>query len=213
MALALGIGKKKARRVMKKYNIKPFKRKLKFKKRLDFRNKPAPFNNLIKSICPIKPNLIYVGDFTYIKFKSKYIFLATFMDLFTREIIGWSVSNKHNKKLVLSALLSALEHNDYRLPKAIHTDQGSEYNCKQYTNFLKYLNINVSMSKKASPWENAHQESFYSNFKTELGYEFDRFDTLGHLVEAIHQQINYHNKHRIHTVLKMTPYQFRLKHQ
>jgi transposase InsO family protein len=209
----LGIGKKRARRIMKKYNIKPFKRKFKFKKRKDLRNNPAPFNNLIKNICPLKPNIIYVGDFTYIKFKSKYVYLATFMDLFTREIVGWSVSDKHNKKLVLSALLSALEHNHYQLPKTIHTDQGSEYNCKQYVDFLKYLNINVSMSKKASPWENAYQESFYSNFKTELGYEFDRFDTLGHLIEAIHKQINYHNKHRIHTTLKMTPYQFRLKHQ
>jgi putative transposase len=198
---------------MNKYNIKPFKRSKKYKKRLDLRNKPAPFQNLIKTTCPIRPNLTYVGDFTYIKFKSKYIYLATFMDLFTRQIVGWSISNKHNKNLVLNALLSALENNNYQLPKTVHTDQGSEYNCKQYTNFLNYLNINISMSKKASPWENAFQESFYSNFKTELGYEFDRFETLGHLIEAIHQQINYHNNHRMHTTLKMTPTQFKEKHQ
>lgn len=198
---------------MKKYNIKPYKRGKKHNKRLDLRTKPAPFENLIKYSCPIKPHLVYVGDFTYIKFKSKYIYLATFMDLFTRQIVGWSISNKHDKNLVLNALLSALENTNYQFPKIIHTDQGSEYNCKQYISFVKYLGINISMSKKASPWENAYQESFYANFKTELGYEFDRFESVGHLVESVHKQINYHNNDRIHTTLKMTPRQFEHKHQ
>lgn len=112
------------------------------------------------------------------------------MDLFTREIVGWPISNKHSKFLVLDALLSAFDNKHYKLPKFIHTDQGSEYNCKQYAEFVWYLNINVSMSKKASPWENGYQESFYSNFKTDFGIEFDRFETIGGLVEAIHQQIN-----------------------
>jgi len=58
------------------------------------------------------------------------------------------------------------------------------------------------MSAKASPWENAYQESFYDNFKTDLGLEFKRFETIGEFVEAIHQTINYDNNERIHTKLK-----------
>lgn len=73
---------------MKIYGIKPYKRKAKWKKRRDLRRKPAPCLNLIKYSCPIKPNLIWVSDFTYIKFKSKFYYLATFMDLFTRKIVG-----------------------------------------------------------------------------------------------------------------------------
>lgn len=65
------------------------------------------------------------------------------------------------------------------------------------------------MSKKGSPWENGYQESFYNNFKTDLGLEFDRFNSLGELVEAIHQTINYYNQQRIHTTLKMSPNQFK----
>lgn len=212
IAIALGIGKKRARRVMKKFSIKPTKRKSKLRKRRDERRPDAIYPNHIKSFCPISPNLVYVGDFTYIKHHDQYIYLATYMDLFTREIVGWSISNKHTKFLVLDALLSAFENTQYKLPKFIHTDQGSEYNCKQYTSFVQYLNINVSMSKKASPWENGYQESFYSNFKTDLGIEFDRFETVGELVEAIHQQINYHNNTRIHTTLKMSPAQFKQKY-
>jgi len=212
MAIALGIGKKRVRRVMKKFGIKPTKRKSSLRKRRDERKPNAIYPNHIKSFCPISPNLVYVGDFTYIKHRDQYIYLATYMDLFTREILGWSISNKHTKYLVLDALLSAFENTQYKLPKFIHTDQGSEYNCKQYTSFVQYLNINVSMSKKASPWENGYQESFYSNFKTDLGVEFDRFETVGELVEAIHQQINYHNNTRIHTTLKMSPSQFKQKY-
>lgn len=197
---------------MRKFGIKPTKRKSKLRKRRDERKPDAIYPNHIKNICPVTPNLVYVGDFTYIKHQDKYIYLATYMDLFTREIVGWSISNKHTKYLVLDALLSAFENTQYKLPKYIHTDQGSEYNCKQYTGFVTYLDIKVSMSKKASPWENGYQESFYSNFKTDLGAEFDRFETIGELVEAIHQQINYHNNTRIHTTLKMSPVQFRQKY-
>ena len=65
------------------------------------------------------------------------------------------------------------------------------------------------MSKKKSPWENCYQESFYSNFKTDLELEFDRFNSLRELIKAIHQTINYYNKARMHTSLKMPPAMFK----
>ncbi len=206
------MGARTIRRVMKKFAIRPTTRRSPLRKRRDERRPDAIYPNHIKSFCPISPNLVYVGDFTYIRHNDKYIYLATYMDLFTREVVGWSISNKHTKFLVLDALLFAFESTGYKLPKFIHTDQGSEYTCKQYTSFVQNLNINVSMSKKASHWENGYQESFYSNFKTDLGIEFDRFETIGELFEAIHQQINYHNNTRIHTTLKMSPVQFRNKY-
>lgn len=86
-----------------------------------------------------------------------------------------------------------------------------EYTSKEYTGFLESLGVQISMSRKASPWENGYQESFYNNFKTDLGLEFDRFQTLGEFVAAIHATINYYNTTRIHTALKMSPEQYRLK--
>jgi len=67
------------------------------------------------------------------------------------------------------------------------------------------------MSCKGSPWENAYQESFYSQFKVDLG-DPNRFNELGELIEETHNKINYHNKERIHGILKMTPKQFRKNH-
>jgi transposase InsO family protein len=208
--MELKLGKNRVRRVMKLYHVKPYKRKARWRKRRDYDKPEAPYPNLIKGSCPIKPEIIMVGDFTRIEYGEGVIYLATYMDLFTREIVGWSISTSHTAELVINALFDTIKTLG-RIPKIIHTDQGSEYNCKEYLDLLRKLNIRISMSKKASPWENAYQESFYDNFKTDLGLEFDRFPGIGELAEAIHQTINYYNKQRIHTKFKMSPAKFKSK--
>ena len=193
---------------MKVYGIKPYKRKARWRKRRDERRFPAPFANLIKGICPIRPSVIWVSDFTYIRYQDKFLYLATFMDRFTREIVGWQVSIKHTKELVIDAFWDSFKQTG-TFPKIVHSDQGVEYACEAYTKLITKLGIKISMSRKASPWENAYQESFYNNFKTDLGLEFDRFSSIGELVEAIHHTITYYNLGRIHTSLKMSPTKYR----
>lgn len=133
------------------------------------------------------------------------------MDLYTREIVGWYLTDRHTSDLVIEAFLDAFQ-NTGLLPELVHSDQGSEYTSKKYTDLVEKLGVKVSMSKKSSPWENGYQESFFNNFKTDLGLEFDRFNTLGEFVEGIYQTINYYNNTRIHTILKMSPNKFRLLH-
>jgi putative transposase len=212
IALELKLGKKKIRRVMKQYCIKPYKRKARWRKRRDERRNSQPYSNLIKGSCPIQPGTVLVGDFTHLTYQSKILYLATYMDLCTREIVGWYISTHHTKEIVLEALLDAIKTLK-TVPKIVHTDQGSEYCSKENISFLQSLGIQVSMSKKASPWENGYQESFYNNFKTDLGLEFDRFETLGELIAAIHQTITYYNTKRIHSVIKMTPEEFRRRRE
>jgi len=195
---------------MRLFELKPYKRKARWRKRRDERRSPAPYQNLIKGTCPIRRNLVFVGDFTYLRLNNRFIYLATFMDLYTREIVGWNISTKHTKEFIFEAFWDAVMSSG--IPKIIHTDQGSEYRSKEYQELMNQLNVQISMSKKSSPWENGHQESFYNNFKTDLGLEFERFNTSGELIEAIHQQINYYNKQRIHTKLKMPPTTFKQKH-
>lgn len=210
IALALGIGQRTTRRIMKQYGIKPFKRKARWRKRRDERRDPQPYPNLIKGLCPLVPGTVLVGDFTHLTHLGKIIYVATYMDLCTREIVGLYIANRHTKEIVLEALLDAIKTLG-KLPKIVHTDQGSEYCSKENLEFLSSLGIQISMSKKASPWENGYQESFYNNFKTDLGLEFDRFETLGEFIEGIHQTIHYYNTKRIHTSLKMSPEQFKLR--
>ena len=209
IAIELKMNKKKIRRIMKKYGLKPYRRRMKKPFKPDDLNKPATiFRNEIKGFCPIRPNVVWVADFTYMKFHGKFFYLATVMDLFTREIIGWSVSVRHDHYLVLEALNMALSTTK-KLPLFFHSDQGNEYDSIDCITRLQENNITVSMSTKGSPWENGFQESFYSQFKVDLGRP-DQFETFGELIEAIHLQINYYNKSRILTSLKMSPVKFRV---
>lgn len=139
---------------MKVYGIKPYKRKARWRKKKDYGKPPATYPNLIKGSCPIKSEVILVGDFTRIPYKDGIIYLATSMDLYTREIVGWNVSGKHTTELVMNALFDAIKTLG-RVPKIVHTDQGSEYQSKDYLSMLSKLGIQVSMSKKASPTQNA----------------------------------------------------------
>lgn len=170
-----------------------------------------PYQNEIKDLCPIVPGVVYVCDFTHIEYYRKSLYLATLMDLYTREVVGWEVSSRHTKELVMRALLDAAVSRG--LPRIIHSDQGAEYCSKDYLQALLSAGITISMSKKSSPWENGYQESFYGNFKTDLGLEFERFGSVGELIEAIHHTMNYYNNERIHTTLRMPPAQFRRLHE
>jgi len=133
------------------------------------------------------------------------------IDLFSRELVGWSISRYHTSTLIIEALFDAL-HNQKTQPKYIHSDQGSEYRSKKYIQCLNYLGINISMTDKASPWQNGHKESFYGKFKLELE-DVNNYSSISSLIEAIHMQIYYYNTERIHTALKMSPLQFKQKHR
>ena len=204
LASHLKINKKRVLRVMKLFGIKPYRRRGKkpFKK-------PGitalTYPNLLLKILPVKANQIWTSDFTYLKFKDKFIYLATIMDIFTREVVGFSVSTSHGVPLIINAFLSAL--NLRAPPEILHSDQGREYTSRIYTTLVSMFKIFISMSRRASPWENGYQESFYSQFKVDLG-DPNRFDSLGELVAEIYQTINAYNTERIHTSLKMPPRQF-----
>lgn len=209
LAIALGANHKRTFRVMKIFGIKPYRRRgRKFRKTKDL---VRIYPNLLQQLpFPEKPNIIWVSDFTPISFHGRMVYLATIMDIFNRKIVGWNLLNSHAVQLTLVALMSAVEK--YGRPKILHSDQGSEYTSKVYTSFTENLGIKLSMSKKASPWENGYQESFYSHFKVDLSDQ-NRYRTLGELAVAVYQQIYYYNNQRIHTKLKMPPAIFALRQQ
>lgn len=202
IAIELKINKKRVLRVMKLFNLKPKrKRKAPFK-RDDFNQAPMSIPNLISGTIIEAQNQIWVSDFTYLPYFGRFLYLATVEDIFTREVVGWSVSLKHDANLISEALLNAIDANP--TPQIIHSDQGSEYRSQDYLNLLKSLNIKPSMSQKARPWQNGYQESFYSEFKLELGHP-QCYPNIGELTEAIIQQIYYYNNERIHSALKCPP--------
>jgi putative transposase len=210
IALEFPLNKKRILRVMKKFEIKPYRRRAKKpRKKDDERKQETKWKNEIIGLCPIRPNVVWASDFTYIKFMGRFLYLATIIDVYTREIIGWNISTRHDTKLVLGALEHAIKRSG-TVPVYLHSDQGSEYDAKAYEDFVLEQGVILSMSHKNSPWENGFQESFYSGFKVDLGM-VSRFEKVEELIEEIYQTIFYYNNQRIHTSLKMSPIAFKKK--
>ncbi len=210
VAIALGWNRKKVRRLMKKFELKPrLRRGRKGQKKSDLGLAPSGYPNLVSNWSPIEPDIVWFADFTYLKVRDSFLYLATVIDGYSKEVLGFAISQRHNRQLIKAATLEALEFRK-RLPQYFHSDQGSEYQSEEHLKLLENMGVQVSMSQKASPWQNGHQESFYSQFKLELG-ELSQL-SVGEIVERIYQQIYYYNHLRIHTTLKMPPRRYYLNH-
>jgi transposase InsO family protein len=211
VALFLGLNRKRIHRIMKKFGIRPRLMRGRPWKPGDVGKPATTIPNLAKTICPIKANVLWAGDFTYIPWRGDFIYLATVIDVYTRENVGWHVGMRHTTDLVIQAFLDATERTG-ATPHIFHSDQGSEYVSGEYELLLANLNVKASQSRKSSPWENSFQESFYNQFKLELG-KSSRFNDLGELIAAIHAQMRYYNYRRIHSALKMPPATYRARHE
>jgi len=210
VALALGKNKKPIIRVMKVNHLKPkIRRGWKPTKSEDLNRPETRVENVLKVVYPVRPNVIWAGDFTYLWFVDRFWYVATVIDIYTREIVGWHIANHHTTTL-MDAFTDAVRRTK-TAPKYFHSDQGSEYVAGAYESLLSEHQVTPSHSRKSSPWQNGFQESFYSQFKLELG-NLNRFNHIGELIEAVHQQIAYYNFRRIHSVLKMPPVLFKEKY-
>lgn len=212
VAWALNINKKAVKRIMSLNGLKPSIRRRWRPTRPEDINRPETrVENVLKAICPIRSNIIWAGDFTYMWFKDRFWYLATVIDIHTREIVGWHIANHHTTSLIMDALSDA-KRRTKTSPMYFHSDQGSEYVSGAYESLLEEYDIIASHSRKSSPWQNGYQESFYSQFKLELGNP-NRFNHIGELIEAIHGQIAYYNNKRIHSAHRMPPAMFKEKQQ
>ena len=125
-------------------------------------------NVLNRDFTPITPNQVWTGDVTYIRIKGGWCYLAVVIDLYARNIIGFSVSNSPDSELTSKALMMAYES---RLqPKGVlfHSDQGSHYTSKYFADAVAGCEeMTHSMSRKSNCWDNAPTERFFRSFKTE----------------------------------------------
>lgn len=115
----------------------------------------------------VTPNQAWVTDITYIRTWQGWLYLAVVIDLYARNIVGWSMKPTLAKEIVIDALLMAVWR---RKPKAnvlVHSDQGSQYGSDEWHRFCKEHNLTPSMSRKANCWDKAVAESFFSNLKKE----------------------------------------------
>lgn len=208
IAWTLGVNKKAVIRIMKLHRLKPKIRRGWHPAKPDDLGRPETrVENILKLICPIRPNVVWAGDFTYLWYGGRFWYVATVIDVYTREIVGWHIANHHTTSLIVDAFTDAIRRTK-TAPKYFHSDQGSEYLSGAYESLLATHSTIPSHSKKSSPWQNGFQESFYSQFKLELGNP-NRFSHIGELIEAVHRQIAYYNNRRIHSAFRLPPIVFK----
>lgn len=207
VALHLKINHKRAARVMSMYGIHP-PRGRRWSRGIT-QSTPTSYVNLIKEITPAYPSHIWTGDITEIVYRGKKLYLIELQDRYTREIVGVSVGHHHDSLLVSRALHMALD-NGHVPPHYLHTDKGSENTSDYLVSELTTRGIQLSVSDTASPWQNP-AESWHSRLKGEFG-DPSRFETQGELIAELYAYVRYYNTLRIHTVIKMTPHQFRAKY-
>lgn len=162
-------------------------------------NHPISPNLLKRQFNVSRPNQYWVGDITYIPTSKGWLYLATVIDLYSRQVVGWSMSNRMQAKLVNDALLMAIWKRKPAKGLILHTDQGSQYASISHRAVLKDHSIIQSMSHKGNCWDNAVAESFFHTLKTELTHHH-KFKDREEARHVIFEYIEvFYNRIRIHS--------------
>lgn len=162
-------------------------------------NKPIAPNLLNRKFNVSVPDSYWVGDITYIPTNEGWLYLATVIDLYSRKVIGWSMSNRLKADLVDNALLMAIWQRKPAKELVWHTDQGSQYVADSHAQIIKQHGIVQSMSRKGDCWDNAVAESFFHTLKTEAIYHH-KFKTREEAKSVVFEYIEvFYNRVRSHS--------------
>ena len=195
------VSKGRVERLMRKHGIKA-KRARRHKQTYEHRDVVAPVNNILnREFSTHKPNKKWVQDITFIETRQGWLYLAVVLDLYSRAIVGWSMSDRINGQLVLDALDMAITQRKPNKKVLVHSDQGSQYTALKYRDKLKEHDMICSMSRKGECHDNAVAESFFHTLKEELVYD-ESFTTKIEARQAIFKYIEFfYNRKRLHSTI------------
>ena len=152
---------------------------------------------------------LWVADITYIRLEEEFVYLAVILDAYSRRVIGWHVDDTLTDLLTIAALRMALAHRQVQPGLVHHSDRGVQYASGDYTQLLKDRHIDISMSRKGNPWDNAACESFMKTLKYEEVYRTeyrnlaDARGRIGEFLEGVY------NEKRLHSALQyLAPNEF-----
>ena len=195
---------------LRKINRIESKRRRRFKVTTKSKNnKHIVPNRLNRYFSSLGPNKVWVGDVTFIATRTGWLYLAILLDIYSRKVIGWSMSNRNDKYLVLNALNMAIQKRTPSPGLLHHTDRGAVYSSDEYRNKLSSKGCISSMSRSGDCYDNAVAESFFSSLKNELTYK-NVFNSRNQARTEIFKYIEiFYNRQRIHQSLNyLTPEQF-----
>lgn len=203
------VNHKTVEELMKRNGIQA-KRKKKFKATTNSKhNLPIADNLLNRNFKANKPNETWVGDITYIATEEGWLYLAAWIDLCTRKVVGWSMASRMTADLVVDAFRMAIFRQKRQIPNIVHSDRGSQYASGDFRKELKKYGCKQSMSRKGDCWDNAVSESFFGTLKNELVYH-EKYKTREEARLSIFDYIEmFYNKRRIHSYLNyVSPEEF-----
>lgn len=198
------INPKRVYRILQEDNLLCLRRR-KFVVTTDSSHGLKVYPNLAKNQVVTGLNQLWVADLTYIRLQEEFVYLAVILDAFSRRVIGWALDRTLEHRLTLSALHMALTQRQFEPGLVHHSDRGVQYASQDYTPELQEYGIQISMSRKASPWDNAQSESFLKTLKYEEVYRTeyrdlaDAYDGIRRFLEKVY------NRKRLHSALGYLP--------
>lgn len=202
------VSRRKIRRIMTKFNFISSYTTLTFKPQITTKNEQKIANMLSRQFDRTKPMEALVTDLTYVKVDKKWHYVCFILDLFNREIVGYSSGPNKSVDLVLQAI-GTIEHSLTDV-EIFHTDRGKEFDNKSIDELLDAFQIKRSLSRPGCPYDNAVAEATYRAFKIEFIYQ-QSFDSLFELQYELMDYVNWWNKFRKHGKLGyQSPVNYRL---
>jgi putative transposase len=208
LARGIRVGKERVRHLMQQHGIKA-KTKRKFVVTTDSRhNLPVAPDLVQRRFNPEAPNRLWSGDITYIATDEGWLYLAAVIDLFSRQVVGWSMQAHMQTSLVKDALTMAWFRRRPDAGLIFHSDRGSQYCSHEFQNALRIWQMRSSMSRKGNCWDNAPTESFWGRLKTASLYG-KKFATRREAMDAVLDWMAFYNHRRLHSTLGyLSPMQY-----
>ena len=170
-------------------------------------------NHLKQCFIATRPNALWVTDITYIRTYEGWLYLAVILDLFSRKVIGWSMSHRMTRQLALHAFEMAVSRRDISDEAILHSDQGSQFASSDWQRALKKYNVTPSMSRRGNCYDNAVAESFFKTLKKECVRKYI-FKTREEAKRKIFEYIEmFYNSKRRHSYLNyLSPNNFEIRY-
>jgi putative transposase len=203
------VNHKRVLRLMREDNLLSLRRK-KYVLTTDSTHTLPIYPNLARHMKLTAPNQLWVADITFIRLRDEFIYLAVVLDAYSRGVIGWDLARTLEADSAVAALRMALELRNWKAESLVHhSDRGVQYASGEYTGLLEEKEIQISMSRRGNPYDNAHAERFMRTLKEEevhdntyLNLE-DARRRIGEFIEQVY------NRKRLHSALRyLTPEEF-----
>jgi putative transposase len=203
------VNRKRVLRLMREDNLLSLRRK-KYVFTTDSAHTLPIYPNLARHARLTAPNQLWVADITFIRLRDEFIYLAVVLDAYSRRVVGWNLGRNLQAELAVGALQMALQQRSWKAEGLIHhSDRGVQYASTEYTGLLEQNDIQISMSRRGNPYDNARAERFMRTLKEEEVHDTtyrnleDARERIGRFIEEVY------NRKRLHSALRyLTPEEF-----